>query len=70
MINSQFSLDHRLSELRPSQEDLRLARQLRDAAGHASRPSRSIGETVRAWLAAGHVPGHPSRADASPVATN
>jgi hypothetical protein len=47
MINSMFSLDHRLAELRPSEADQRVARQLRDAAAAAGRPARSITETVR-----------------------
>ncbi len=32
MVPSMFSLDHRLAELRPSADELRLARQVRDAA--------------------------------------
>jgi hypothetical protein len=55
-----FSLDHRLSEIRPSASELRVARQLRDAAGSPSRPARSIGETVRGWLDAGRFSSHPS----------
>jgi hypothetical protein len=37
MINSMFSLDHRLAELRPSEHEQRVARQLRDAAAPAGR---------------------------------
>lgn len=37
MINSMFSLDHRLAELRPSESEQRAARQLRDAALSAGR---------------------------------
>ena len=61
MIPSMFSLDHRLSEIRPSDAELRVARELREAAGSPSRPARSIGETVRGWLGAGRPSGRPSR---------
>jgi hypothetical protein len=47
MINSMFSLDHRLAELRPTEDELRIARELRDAAAPATRPARSITETTR-----------------------
>lgn len=50
MIPSMFSLDHRLSEIRPSADELRVARELREAAGSAHRPARSLGETLRSWL--------------------
>jgi hypothetical protein len=32
MINSMFSLDHRIAELRPSEREQRVARETRDAA--------------------------------------
>jgi len=51
MINSMFGLDHRLNELRPSEAELRIARQLREAAAPASRPARSINESTRAGTA-------------------
>ena len=57
MIPSMFTLDHRLSEIRPSAEELRVARELRESGGSASRPARSIGEILRAWLG-GEAPGH------------
>lgn len=47
MINSMFSLDHRLAELRRSEREQRTSRQLRDAA-HAG------GRGVK--VAAGSVP--------------
>ena len=48
MIASMWNLDHRLAELRPSEAELRVARQLRDAAtGSAdNRPARSIDVTA------------------------
>ncbi len=60
MIPSMFSLDHRLAELRPRPDDLRLA-QLREAAAASSRPARSIGETIRLWLVGAAVRNRPSR---------
>lgn len=60
MIPSMFNLDHRLSEIRPSADELRVARELREATGAAHRPGRSLGETVRAWLV-GSSPSEPSR---------
>ena len=38
MVPSMFSLDHRLSELRPSADELRIARQIRDAADISAGP--------------------------------
>ena len=61
MLPSMFSLDQRLAELRPSSAELRVARQLREAAGPATRPARSIGDTVRAWLGGPGLPSSPSR---------
>jgi hypothetical protein len=69
MLQSQFNLDHRLAELRQVGEDLRIASQLRDSAGQAVRPTRSLGEAVRTWLAGSPAPSRPSRANASTVAT-
>lgn len=43
MINSMFSLDHRLAELRPSEQEQRNARMLRDAAASAGRVVKSAG---------------------------
>ncbi len=60
MMPSMFSLDHRLAELRPSPDDLRLA-QLREAAAASSRPTRSIGDTIRLWLVGAAVRIRPSR---------
>jgi len=51
MINSMFSLNHRLAELRPSEAELRVARQLRDAAAPATRPARSVNEPSRSGSA-------------------
>ena len=47
MINSMFSLDHRLAELRPSDSEQRTARQLRDAALAAGRVVKVAGGSVR-----------------------
>ena len=47
MINSMYSLDHRLAELRPSERDQQVARQLRDAAASAGRVVKSAGVTAR-----------------------
>ena len=47
MIASMFNLDHRLAELRPTEQEQRIARELRKAAAPASRPSRSIVEPSR-----------------------
>jgi hypothetical protein len=47
MINSMFSLDHRLAELRPSEHEQRNARMLRDAAASAGRVVKSAGVVVR-----------------------
>ena len=49
MIASMFNLDHRLAELRPTEAELRIARELRKAAAPATRPARSIGEPNRSW---------------------
>ena len=43
MIGSQFGLDHRLSELRPSERDHEIARQLRDAASNSRNVVRTTG---------------------------
>jgi hypothetical protein len=39
VIASMFSLDSRLAELRPTEHELRTARQLRDAAAPARHPA-------------------------------
>ena len=61
MIASMFSLDHRLAELRPSEEEQRVARQLRDAAAPATRPARSVVEPTRKWATANVAASHLSR---------
>ena len=64
MIASMFSLDHRLAELRPSEDDQRVARQLRDAAPSAGRIVRSAAGTVGTAGKAsgtGRFAGYPSR---------
>ena len=50
MIASMFNLEHRLNELRPTQQEERTARELRRAASPASRPARSTGEPSRGWF--------------------
>ena len=47
MINSMFSLDHRLAELRPSESEQRVSRQLRDVAENASRTAKPATDTAR-----------------------
>ena len=47
MIASMFNLDHRLAELRPTEDEQRIARELRKAATPATRPARSAGEPTR-----------------------
>ena len=39
MIQSMFNLEHRISELRPSADELRTARQLRDASTAVQQPT-------------------------------
>jgi hypothetical protein len=42
MINSMFSLDHRIAELRPSESEQRVAREVRDAElspGRTGKPA-------------------------------
>ena len=50
MIASMFSLDHRLAELRPTESELRVARERRDAAAQVSRVARTVGRTRRQWV--------------------
>lgn len=50
MIASMFNLDHRLAELRPTEQELRLARELRKAAAPATRPARSTNDPTRNWF--------------------
>jgi hypothetical protein len=40
MIASMFNLDHRLAELRPTEDEQRIARELRKAATPATRAGR------------------------------
>ena len=65
MIASQFNLDHRLAELRPTEQELRFARELRKAAAPASRPARSVGEPTRNWFGTAALAIHLSRLAAS-----
>jgi hypothetical protein len=62
MIPSMFTLDHRLAELRPSAAELRVARELRDAAEEAVGSGRSIDERVRTPRGSGSLSARPSRA--------
>lgn len=48
MVPSMFSLDHRLAELRPSTDELRLARQIRDAAEADADPAATRRSAVAA----------------------
>ena len=45
MINSMFSLDHRIAELRPSESEQRVARHVRDAALSADRTGKTSAGT-------------------------
>jgi hypothetical protein len=57
MIPSMFSLDHRLSELRPTAGQLRLARELREAEEAARQPIRPFGEPDRRRTGSRQAPG-------------
>jgi hypothetical protein len=62
MIASMFNLDHRLAELRPTEQELRMARDLRKAAAPATRPARSDGEApTRNWSGGAAIGSHLSR---------
>jgi hypothetical protein len=50
MINSMFSLDHRIAELRPSESEQRVARQVRDAALSADQVARTSTGTRRSFV--------------------
>jgi hypothetical protein len=59
VIQSMFNLEHRLAELRPSDEELRTARQLRDASTPVQQPNVVIN---RRWSARAVNPTRFSRA--------
>ena len=61
MIASMFNLEHRLAELRPTETELRQARELRKAAAPATRPNRSIVEPTRTWTGNAVLGSHLSR---------
>ena len=61
MIASMHNLDHRLNELRPSERDHEVARQLRDAATTPRTVVRSIGTTAGQLLSSVRVGGQSSR---------
>ena len=61
MIASMFNLDHRLAELRPTEQEQRIARELRKAAAPASRPACSIVEPTRTWTGNAVLGSHLSR---------
>ena len=65
MIASMFNLDHRLAELRPTEQEQAIARQLRKAAAPASRPARSAGDAsdqpARNWFSNATLGSHLSR---------
>ena len=60
MIASQFNLDHRLTELRPTTDEQRLAR-VRNAGAPATRGSRTIGSVVRDAFASATASARPTR---------
>ena len=62
MIQSMFNLEHRLAELRPSADELRTARQLRDASTAAQQP---VVVTTRRWFDRGVTPTRLTRVAAS-----
>jgi hypothetical protein len=55
MMASMFNLDHRLAELRPSEAELRLARQRREAA-ERSAPALAGSATRSATVRVGSQP--------------
>lgn len=61
MIASMFNLEHRLAELRPSESELRTARELRKAGAPAARPERSVVEPRRSWTGNAVLGSHLSR---------
>ena len=61
MLQSQFNLEHRVAELLPSENEQRVARQLRKAAAPQSRPARSAGEPTHNRLAGTTLGSHLSR---------
>ena len=61
MIASQFNLDHRLAELRPTEQDEQIARNLRKAGAPAARPARSTGEPTRNWFGGAVLGSHLTR---------
>jgi hypothetical protein len=61
MIASMFNLDHRLAELRLTEQELETARQLRKAATPATRPARSASEPTRNWFSGAAIGSHISR---------
>jgi hypothetical protein len=60
VIASQFNLEHRIAELRPSESELRVARERRDAAAQATRIARAAGQAARRWLGGTQVAGRSS----------
>ena len=65
MINSMFSLDHRIAELRSSESEQRVARQVRDAAISASRAGKPAGTSTRVSFTIDRYAGQASRLFAS-----
>ena len=61
MIASQFNLDQRLAELRPTEQEEQIARHLRKAAAPATRPARSAGEPTRNWFGSAVLGSHLTR---------
>ena len=61
MIASMHNLDHRLNELRPSERDHEIARQLRAAASVPRTVVHTLGATAGQWLSSVRVGGQSSR---------
>ena len=60
MLQSMFSLDHRIAELRPTGDEQRLAR-LREAAAPVTRITRTFGAVARDRIGAAAIGNRQSR---------
>ena len=61
MIGSMFNLDHRINELRPSDRDHEVARQLREAASPTKAVARVAGSITSPWRSPIRFGGQPAR---------
>ena len=60
MLQSMFSLEHRIAELRPTSDEQRIAR-LREAAAPVVRVTRTFGAATRDRIGASTIGSKPSR---------